>query len=67
MSTAYNRVHCDGDRVRSRIYGLAVGDALGAPYGFCERGTFECTGMADGGAHGRLRGKAVTDRCIWKG
>ena len=51
MSTTYNCVHYDRDRMRSCIYGLAVGDALGVPYEFCERGTFECTGMADGGAH----------------
>ena len=49
MSTTYNCVHYDRDLMRSCIYGLAVGDALGVPYEFCERGTFECTGMADGG------------------
>lgn len=50
MSTTYNCVHYDRDLMRSCIYGLAVGDALGVPYEFCERGTFECTGMVDGGA-----------------
>jgi ADP-ribosylglycohydrolase len=40
----------------SCIYGLAVGDALGVPYEFCERGTFDCTGMADGGTHGQPAG-----------
>lgn len=45
--------------MRPCIYGLAVGDALGVPYEFRERGTFECTGMVD-----RLRGKAVIDQCI---
>lgn len=49
MSTTYNCVHYDKDLMRSRIYGLAVGDALGVPYEFRERGTFECTGMVDGG------------------
>jgi len=56
MSTTYNCVHYDRDRMRSCIYGLAVGDALGVPYEFCERGTFECTGMADGGTHGQYAG-----------
>lgn len=56
MSTTYNCVHYDRDLMRSCIYGLAVGDALGVPYEFCARGTFECTGMADGGAHGQPAG-----------
>lgn len=51
MPTAYNRVHYGRDPMRSCIYGLAVGDALGVPYEFCGRNTFECTGMADGGTH----------------
>lgn len=53
MSTTYNCVHYDRDIMRSCIYGLAVGDALGVPYEFCERGTFECTGMVDGGTCNR--------------
>lgn len=56
MSTTYNCVHYDMDLMRSCIYGLAVGDALGVPYEFCERGTFECTGMVDGGTHGQFAG-----------
>lgn len=56
MSTTYNRVHYDRDLMRSCIYGLAVGDALGVPYEFCGRDTFECTGMADGGTHGQPAG-----------
>lgn len=56
MSTTYNCVHYDRDLMRSCIYGLAVGDALGVPYEFRARDTFECTGMADGGAHGQPAG-----------
>lgn len=56
MSTTYNCVHYDRDLMRSCIYGLAVGDALGVPYEFRERNTFECTGMADGGTHGQPAG-----------
>lgn len=51
MSTTYNCVHYDRDLMRSCIYGLAVGDALGVPYEFCERGTFECTDMIGHGTH----------------
>lgn len=32
--------------------GLAVGDALGVPYEFRARGTFECTDMIGYGTHG---------------
>lgn len=56
MSTTYSCVRCDGDRMRACIYGLAVGDALGVPYESCERGAFECTGMAGGGTHGQYAG-----------
>jgi ADP-ribosylglycohydrolase len=42
--------------MRPCIYGLAVGDALGVPYEFCERGTFECTGMVGDGTHGQFAG-----------
>lgn len=56
MWTTYNCVHYDRDIMRSCIYGLAVGDALGVPYEFCRRNTFECTGMADGGTHGQPAG-----------
>ena len=51
MPTTYDR-----DLMRSCVYGLAVGDALGVPYEFCGRGTFECTGMAGGGTHGQPAG-----------
>lgn len=56
MLTTDNYVGYDRCLMRSCIYGLAVGDALGVPYEFCERGTFECTGMAEGGTHGQPAG-----------
>lgn len=55
MSTTDNYGY-DRDLMRSCIYGLAVGDALGVPYEFRARDTFECTGMVDGGAHGQPAG-----------
>lgn len=56
MPTADSRVGYDRGPMRSCIYGLAVGDALGVPYESRGRGTFECTGMADGGTHGQHAG-----------
>lgn len=56
MSTTDNYVGYDRGLMRSCIYGLAVGDALGVPYEFCGRGTFECTGMVGDGAHGQPAG-----------
>jgi len=37
--------------LKAAIYGLAVGDALGVPFEFQERGTFTVKGMASGGIH----------------
>lgn len=37
--------------LKSAIYGLAVGDALGVPYEFKFRGAFECTDMIGYGTH----------------
>ena len=42
--------------VRDCIYGQAVGDALGVPFEFRERDTFECTGMVGFGTHGQPAG-----------
>lgn len=47
---------CEGDwalneALKSVIYGLAVGDALGVPYEFQERGSFQCTDMIGYGTH----------------
>ena len=37
--------------LRDAVYGAAVGDALGVPYEFMGKDSFECTGMVSGGAH----------------
>lgn len=42
--------------LRDCIYGLAVGDALGVPYEFRPRGTFECIDMIGYGTHGQPAG-----------
>ena len=47
--------------LRDAVYGAAVGDALGVPYEFRGRGSFECAGMASGGAHGQPAGMFSDD------
>lgn len=42
--------------LRDCVYGQAVGDALGVPYEFMARGTFECTDMVGHGTHDQLAG-----------
>ena len=39
------------NKLYDAIFGLAIGDALGVPYEFRERGTFLCTGMKGHGTH----------------
>ena len=46
------------------IYGEAIGDALGVPYEFRERGTFTCTGMVGGGAHRQPAGTYSDDTAL---
>lgn len=42
--------------VKDCVYGMAVGDALGVPYEFKPRGSFECTGMVGYGTHNQPAG-----------
>lgn len=51
-------------QVRSIVYGAAVGDALGVPYEFKERDTFECTGMVGQGSHHAPRGTFSDDTSL---
>lgn len=46
------------DKLRDAIYGLAVADALGVPYEFMDRGSFEATGMTGFGTH-------LQEPCTW--
>lgn len=38
------------------VYGAIIGDALGVPFEFCERGTFRCIGMTGYGTHNQPSG-----------
>ena len=40
-----------GERLRVAVYGLAIGDAVGVPYEFKQRGSFRCAGMIGYGTH----------------
>ena len=52
----------DIDRQRGAMFGLAVGDALGAAVEFMPPGTFEpVTGYRDGGPHGLAAGEWTDD------
>ncbi|ASW23413.1 ADP-ribosylglycohydrolase family protein [Bifidobacterium pseudolongum subsp. globosum] len=50
--------------IQTIIYGEAIGDALGVPYEFRERGTFTCTGMVGGGAHRQPAGTYSDDTAL---
>ena len=43
-----------GERLREAVYGLAIGDAVGVPYEFKQRGSFRCAGMIGYGTHQQL-------------
>lgn len=48
-------------KLRDAVYGAAVGDALGVPFEFRERGTFECKGMVAYGTHHQPAGTFSDD------
>ena len=50
--------------LRGVVYGAAIGDALGVPYEFMARDTFECDGMVGGGAHGMPAGTFSDDTSL---
>ena len=39
------------ERLSDAVIGLAIGDAMGVPFEFEERGSFTCTGMTGSGVH----------------
>lgn len=44
------------EKLKNAIYGLAVGDALGVPFEFKNRGEFRCTDMIGYGTHNQPEG-----------
>lgn len=44
------------NKLHDAIFGLAIGDALGVPYEFMPRGSFECKGMTGFGTHSQPAG-----------
>ena len=53
-----------GEKLRGVVYGAAIGDALGVPYEFMGRDTFECSGITGGGSHGRPAGTFSDDTSL---
>ena len=56
--------HRPSKSLKGVVYGAAIGDALGVPYEFMARGTFECDGMVGGGAHGMPAGTFSDDTSL---
>lgn len=56
--------HRPSKSLRGVVCGAAIGDALGVPYEFMARGTFECDGMVGGGAHGMPTGTFSDDTSL---
>lgn len=52
------------DKLKGVMYGLAIGDALGVPYEFRQRGTFACTGMVGHGTHNQPAGTWSDDTAM---
>lgn len=46
------------------MYGLAIGDALGVPYEFRQRGTFTCMGLTGHGTHNQPAGTWSDDTAL---
>ncbi|MEC4177034.1 ADP-ribosylglycohydrolase family protein [Adlercreutzia sp. R7] len=56
--------HRPSKSLRGVVYGAAIGDALGVPYEFMARDSFECDGMVGGGAHGMPAGTFSDDTSL---
>ena len=51
-------------QLKAVVYGAAVGDALGVPFEFLNRGTFACEGMSAGGFHNMPLGTFSDDTSL---
>lgn len=52
------------DKLRTAIYGFAVGDAFGVPYEFCARGVYVEEDMTDGGVWSQPKGTWSDDTAL---
>lgn len=52
------------EKLKSIMYGLAIGDALGVPYEFQQRDTFNCIGMIGHGEHNQPAGTWSDDTAL---
>lgn len=52
------------EKLKSVMYGLAIGDALGVPYEFQQRDTFNCIGMIGHGEHNQPAGTWSDDTAL---
>ena len=52
------------DKLRDAIYGLAIGDAMGVPHEFMQRGTFRCKDMEGYGTHNQPAGTWSDDTAM---
>ena len=56
LDAVQRRLFPYNQKLYAAIFGLAIGDALGVPYEFEERGSFECTDMTGYGSHNQPPG-----------
>ena len=55
------------EKLHDAVYGLALGDALGVPYEFMERGAYECKEMTGYGTHNQPAGTWSDDTSMTLG
>ena len=56
LDAVQKRLYPFDKKMHDAVFGLAIGDALGVPYEFHERGTFNCEGMEGYGSHNQPAG-----------
>ncbi len=56
LKAVQRRLYPYDKKLYDAVFGLAIGDALGVPYEFNKRGSFECKGMIGYGTHNQPPG-----------
>lgn len=62
--SAVGNLKLDQKHTNDLLYGAAIGDALGVPYEFKERGSFVCDGMDGFGSHNQEAGSWSDDTSL---